>query len=677
MIGVWNVRGASRKAFPRAIADLRNLYHFEILAILEPRVSGSRAMHIVKKLGFSNNFIVDAEGDFNEIISSSEKRGGSCKFSNNGFANWIDRNKLVDLGFIGSKFTWMTKRGIGEEIWERLDRALCSMDWRLCYPEVLEENLLKEYNDILEQEDFFWQQKCRNCWLKEGDKSTKFFHLSTIIRRRRNKLEGLKKEDGSWAGNTEDIKNTVVLYFQNLFERKESIRSYSHLPMMFPLLTEFDKLSLNASICEQEVKQSLFHICGLKAPGPDGFHALFFQKYWKNCKRVLVRLVSDCFINGVIPDNINHTFISLVPKIPNPICMSQLRPTSLCNTFYKVISKASIQQAQIMRECLDIFCDLLGQQVSFPKSRFFCSSNTTNSCAKKLVDICGSPLTKNSGKYLGVPLIHSRITKDTYKDILEKAQNRMASWKCASLSFVGRCTLIKVVSSALPIYAMQSTQLPSEVCSKLDKLNNNFLWGHTAKIKKIHLINWDTVCLPKCKGGLGIKKTKLMNQTLLAKAGWRLHQNEKGLWGGILMDKYAIKSSLMDCDSKTTRMVGWLCFELWGILEGLKIIWKAGFKKVIIESDSQAAVDLLSNNSSMNHPLFSIIQACKALINNEWSCNIQHVYRESNRVVDCLAKLGHSLELGFSVFKDPPPQVAVVLDDDYKCLVIARLVPSC
>ena len=46
------------------------------------------------------------------IISSYEKRRGRFHRSNNGFGNWIDRNDLVDLGFIGSKFTWMTKRGI-------------------------------------------------------------------------------------------------------------------------------------------------------------------------------------------------------------------------------------------------------------------------------------------------------------------------------------------------------------------------------------------------------------------------------------------------------------------------------------------------------------------------------------------------------------------------------------
>ncbi|KAK2662407.1 hypothetical protein Ddye_000981 [Dipteronia dyeriana] len=85
--------------------------------------------------------------DFNEIVTSSEKRGGRVNHSNSGFGNWIDRNGLVYLGFIGSKFTWMTKKGVHEEIWERLDRALCSMDWRLLFVEGFMRHLPRVLSD--------------------------------------------------------------------------------------------------------------------------------------------------------------------------------------------------------------------------------------------------------------------------------------------------------------------------------------------------------------------------------------------------------------------------------------------------------------------------------------------------------------------------------------------------
>ena len=92
-----------------------------------------------------------------------------------------------------------------------------------------------------------------------------------------------------------------------------------------------------------------------------------------------------------------------------------------------LFGKASLQQAIVMREALDLFCDLSGQQVSFPKSRIHCSRNVNGILAKKLEDVCGSPITQNLGNYLGVPLIHGRITRDTYNDIIVKTQKRLAS----------------------------------------------------------------------------------------------------------------------------------------------------------------------------------------------------------------------------------------------------------
>ena len=90
--------------------------------------------------------------------------------------------------------------------------------------------------------------------------------------------------------------------------------------------------------------------------------------------------------------------------------------------------------------------------------------------------------------------------------------------------------------------------------------------------------------------------------------------------------------------------------ELWGLLEGLKLVWQMGFRKVIVESDSNSAVELLSKGAPSCHPLLSIIQACKRIIEKDWSCYVQHVYRESNKVADRLAFLGHSLELGCTSF---------------------------
>ena len=191
-----------------------------------------------------------------------------------------------------------------------------------------------------------------------------------------------------------------------------------------------------------------------------------------------------------------------------------------------------------MKECLDVFCSLSGQQVSFSKSRVLCSNNITDRVSRSISIAYGSPMTKDLGKYLGVPLIHGRITNRTYNSVIEKVQQRLATWKCDSLSLAGRVTLIKAVTTALPMHIMQFVKLLSEVCRRLYKINKDFLWGHTIERNHIHLIKWNSVCLPKWSGGLGIKTMKDMNQALLAKAAWWVYQDDSGTWCKIIKHKY-------------------------------------------------------------------------------------------------------------------------------------------
>ena len=60
----------------------------------------------------------------------------------------------------------------------------------------------------------------------------------------------------------------------------------------------------------------------------------------------------------------------------------------------------------------------------------------------------------------------------------------------------------------------------------------NFSFG------KILGVSWDIVCLPKNKGGLGIKDLSKFNEALIGKWGWDLANNQNQLWARVLMSKY-------------------------------------------------------------------------------------------------------------------------------------------
>nr|GFA75389.1 RNA-directed DNA polymerase, eukaryota, reverse transcriptase zinc-binding domain protein [Tanacetum cinerariifolium] len=76
-----------------------------------------------------------------------------------------------------------------------------------------------------------------------------------------------------------------------------------------------------------------------KSPDTDGFSFLFLKSYWELLKedvRNAVRCVLELF---VIPRGVNSFFITLIPKIANPIHIKDFRPISLIGMQYKIIAK--------------------------------------------------------------------------------------------------------------------------------------------------------------------------------------------------------------------------------------------------------------------------------------------------------------------------------------------------
>ena len=91
---------------------------------------------------------------------------------------------------------------------------------------------------------------------------------------------------------------------------------------------------------DNEIKSVVFSFGSLKAPGPDGMPAIFCKTYWN---LLLVRwlpwLRLFFLVDCLLLSKMNHTFITLIPKCPNPTTIHQYHPISLCNISYKIISK--------------------------------------------------------------------------------------------------------------------------------------------------------------------------------------------------------------------------------------------------------------------------------------------------------------------------------------------------
>ena len=75
--------------------------------------------------------------------------------------------------------------------------------------------------------------------------------------------------------------------------------------------------------------------------------ALFYQQSWSIIKKDVVDMVNNFIRTGVFDDRLNMTNICLIPKTARPNRMTELRPISLCNVGYKIISKVLCQHSKV------------------------------------------------------------------------------------------------------------------------------------------------------------------------------------------------------------------------------------------------------------------------------------------------------------------------------------------
>jgi hypothetical protein len=71
----------------------------------------------------------------------------------------------------------------------------------------------------------------------------------------------------------------------------------------------------------------------------------------------------------------------------------------------------------------------------------------------------------------------------------------------------------------------------------MEKPIRAFLWASTRGRRKYHLVPWRIVCIPKTKGGLGLKNLRRFNVSLMCKWWWKL-EHDSGPWQKFMWKKY-------------------------------------------------------------------------------------------------------------------------------------------
>jgi hypothetical protein len=137
-----------------------------------------------------------------------------------------------------------------------------------------------ELENLLGKEEILWRSKSRETRLTCKDLNTKYFHTSTLIRKRSNAVNFLKLDSNVWVSSRAEIGGNFTSHFFNLFTSLNSPIEVEMLDLFFAIIFEEENVFLCSIPYEEEVFESLNSLGSTKALGTDGFMALFYKKYW-------------------------------------------------------------------------------------------------------------------------------------------------------------------------------------------------------------------------------------------------------------------------------------------------------------------------------------------------------------------------------------------------------------
>ncbi len=155
---------------------------------------------------------------------------------------------------------------------------------------VLRTQLRVRYDELCLQEEVKWKQRSWVHWLKAEDANTKFFHLKANARRSKNFISMLA--DGlEVCSDHASIADLLFKFFKQQLGSEVGSDVVLNIPSLYANKCP-DLQGLHAPFFEGEVKLAVFSSAPDKAPRPDGFPLLFYQRFWRIIKGDLLEIFS-------------------------------------------------------------------------------------------------------------------------------------------------------------------------------------------------------------------------------------------------------------------------------------------------------------------------------------------------------------------------------------------------
>lgn len=137
---------------------------------------------------------------------------------------------------------------------------------------------------------------------------------------------------------------------------------------------------------------------------------------------------------------------------------------------------SSISEARILKDTLCKFASAYGQLINWVKSEVF-FINTPKRRQHRIGRILECRIVDLPPTYLGLPL--GIAPPDSFwSSLVDKFQRKIAGWKGALLSQVGKLQLLKASLQSIPIYALSLFRIIVKYVDAIERIQNkNFGLG--------------------------------------------------------------------------------------------------------------------------------------------------------------------------------------------------------
>jgi hypothetical protein len=161
----------------------------------------------------------------------------------------------------------------------------------------------------------------------------------------------------------------------------------------------------------------------------------------------------------------------------NSISTGDARRTKfLIFVFLMIFSKGDVNSICMITTVLTKFQDLSGMYPNPNKSDIFLS-DALNAEREQIICILGFREGELPMKYLGVPLLSSRLKVVYCKGLVDRITSKVRHWTCRTLLYVGRVRLINSVLFSIQVYWASLFLLHGQVIQNVEQIMKSFLWS--------------------------------------------------------------------------------------------------------------------------------------------------------------------------------------------------------